>query len=333
MNPILIRLLVLVLAFATAFLVSQFVLQARLNRRAERKAINSRLALLKAGKDTQDIDDILRRGVPDRLPDNATFAERLFHRFQRTVRLAGLGVEPIAVAAGCGIAFIVLASLIVLLAWISGREVTLGMLELSVVVSLALTIAAPWLLISRRMEKHRRKMEAQFPVALDIFTRALRAGHPVASAIELLTTEMEDPIGTEFGLVSDQVAYGMPLTEALLDLAERWDLQDIRMFAVSISLQSETGGNLAEVLSNLSSVIRDRTSIYLKVRALSSEGRMSGIMLSALPVMTIVAFFILNPRFYLDVSADPIFIYGFTSLIVLYAIGVFTIRRMIDLKV
>ena len=127
----------------------------------------------------------------------------------------------------------------------------------------------PLMLIRRRMEKHRRRIDEQFPVALDVFTRALRAGHPVASAIDLLTSEMADPIGSEFGLVADQVAYGMPLTEALLDMAERWDQQDIRMFVVSISLQNETGGNLAEALTNLSGVIRDRMSIALGVIVLS----------------------------------------------------------------
>ena len=123
------------------------------------------------------------------------------------------------------------------------------------------------------------------------------------------------------------------MAEALLEMAERWDLQDIRMFVVSLSLQSETGGNLAEVLSNLSAVIRDRMSIYMKVRALSSEGRMSGWMLSALPVFTILVLFTFNPSFYLEVASDPIFVFGFTGLLLNYALGVFMIRRMIDLKV
>jgi len=139
--------------------------------------------------------------------------------------------------------------------------------------------------------------------------------------------------GSEFGLVADEVAYGAELTTSLMDMADRWDLPDIRMFAVSISLQSETGGNLAEILGNLSSVIRDRHSMYLKVRALSSEGRMSGWVLSALPVLTFLFLFTLNRKFFFDVAGDPIFLYGFTGLGLLYAVGVYTIRRMIDLKV
>jgi len=105
------------------------------------------------------------------------------------------------------------------------------------------------------------------------------------------------------------------------------------MFVVSLSVQSETGGNLAEILENLSQVIRERQSMYLKVRALSSEGRMTAIMLTILPLFTFVLLFTLNPTFFLDVAGDPWFVPGFTALIVLYLIGFFTIRRLVDLKV
>ena len=182
-------------------------------------------------------------------------------------------------------------------------------------------------------QRRRKRMEEQFPIALDVFVRALRSGHPIASAIDLLTHEMEDPIGSEFGLVSDEVAYGAGLSEALEDLAERWDLDDVRMFVVSLSVQAETGGNLAEILQNLSEVIRARASLYMKVRALSSEGRMTGWMLTILPVVTLVGMFMVNPAFYLDVARDPIFVIGFPVLLVVYFIGFFMIRRMVDLKV
>lgn len=176
-------------------------------------------------------------------------------------------------------------------------------------------------------------MEEQFPLALEIFTRALRAGHPIAAAIDLLTKEVEDPLGSEFGIVSDEVAYGAELNDALLDLADRWELEDIRMFVISLSVQSETGGNLAEVLENLTKVIRDRAALFMKVRALSSEGRMSGWMLTVLPVLTFISVFLISPQFYINVSGDSIFLYGFTSLIALYLLGVYIIRRMIDLEV
>ena len=176
-------------------------------------------------------------------------------------------------------------------------------------------------------------MQEQFPVALDVFVRGLRAGHPIAAALDLLTVEMADPIGTQFGMAVDEVTYGADLRDALQNMAERWDLEDMRMFVVSLSVQSETGGNLAEILENLSQVIRERQSMYLKVRALSSEGRMTAIMLTVLPIFAFVTLFLLNPPFFLDVANDPWFAPGFLMLIVLYLTGFFTIRKMVDLKV
>ena len=113
----------------------------------------------------------------------------------------------------------------------------------------------------------------------------------------------------------------------------RWGLPDMHMFVVSVSVQMETGGNLAEILENLSKVIRDRASMFMKVRALSSEGRMTAVILTALPILAFVGLFLTNPVFYLDVATDPIFFIGFGGLILLYLVGFFTIRRMIDLKV
>jgi tight adherence protein B len=333
MTAILVRLAVLLAVFASIFLGSQAFLRSQFNRRAQAKAINHRLQLLKAGVTTDHVGDILRKGVPNRLTADASAGQRLYYRFQRMVRIADIGVAPRTLVAASAFAFLGLSTLILLFAWVSDKRVTAGIIELTIIISLALTVGLPFMFIHRRREKRRRRMEEQFPVALDVFTRALRAGHPVSSAIDLLTREMEDPIGSEFGIVSDEVSYGAALTDSLMDMADRWDLQDMRMFVVSISLQSETGGNLAEVLSNLSGVIRDRMSMFMKVRALSSEGRMSGWMLSVLPVFTISLLFFLNPSFYLAVASDPIFVYGFSGLLILYAVGVFTISRMIDLKV
>src|SRR5262245_48036688 len=106
----------------------------------------------------------------------------------------------------------------------------------------------------------------------------------------------------------------------------------MRMFVVSLSVQMETGGNLAEILENLSDVIRQRASLYLKVRALSSEGRMTGWMLTVLPIITFIGMFLVNPGFYLDVAKDPIFLFGFPGLMILYFIGVFWIRNLVNLK-
>jgi tight adherence protein B len=333
MTGLIIRLFVLVAVFASIFLISQFALAFVIGRRAETRAINRRLQLLRSGMSTEQVSSILRNDLLERPGEDAGPLERLYYRFQRLVRMSALRAEPRTVLGTCVMAFAGLVSLILFLSWSARLQITGGVIELVLGVSAAIAFGIPLMLISRMAEKRRKRMEEQFPVSLDIFVRALRAGHPVASAIELLTNEMEDPLGSEMGLVSDEVSYGANLTDALSALAERWDLDDIRMFVVSLSLQSETGGNLAEILGNLAAVIRDRASMYMKVRALSSEGRMSGWMLTVLPVFTFVSMFLVSPQFYFAVATDPIFIWGFAVLLVMYFIGVFMIRRMIDLKV
>lgn len=333
MSGLFIRLFVLVAVFASIFLISQFVLTFVLGRRAETRAINRRLQLLRSGLSSEQVSSILRKDLLHRPGENSGPLERAYYRFQRMVRMAAIGAEPRTVLGICILAFAVLVSVILFLSWSATLPITGGVVELVVGVSAAIAFGIPLLFLSRKAEKRRKRMEEQFPVALDIFVRALRAGHPVASAIELLTNEMEDPLGSEMGLVSDEVSYGANLTDALSALAERWDLDDIRMFVVSLSLQSETGGNLAEILGNLANVIRERASMYMKVRALSSEGRMSGWMLTVLPVATFLSMFAVSPQFYLDVATTPMFIWGFAILIVMYFIGVYMIRRLIDLKV
>jgi tight adherence protein B len=214
-----------------------------------------------------------------------------------------------------------------------GIGISLGRILISVTFAFLLGAALPVMLLNFKATRTRKKMQEQFPVALDVFVRGLRAGHPIAAALDLLTVEMPDPIGSQFGLVVDEVTYGAELRDALQDMAERWDLDDMRMFVVSLSVQSETGGNLAEILDNLSHVIRERQSMMMKVRALSSEGRMTAIMLTILPLFTFTLLFVINARFFLDVANDPYFIPGFAILIALYVTGFIWIRRMVDLKV
>jgi len=215
----------------------------------------------------------------------------------------------------------------------TGVGVSFGRLVLIAAFAAALGGGLPLMLLNFKATRTRKKMQEQFPVALDVFVRGLRAGHPIAAALDLLTVEMPDPVGSQFGLVVDEVTYGAELRDALQAMADRWDLEDMRMFVVSLSVQSETGGNLAEILESLSKVIRERQSMFLKVRALSSEGRMTGVMLTVLPLFTFVMLFILSPGFFLDVANDPMFVPGFIILFIMYLTGFFTIRKMVDLKV
>ncbi len=333
MQPMLIKIAVLCSVFASVFLLGQLLVGFGWRRRSELGAVNLRLKMIRDGGTRDQIVARLRKNTPREYPNLPLPLANTIRGVQRTLMASSLPLTPAQLGVAMAGLFAVLVLLLVVLARAGGFAFGFGVFQMIVVIAFAAAVALPLMALSFFAQRRRKKIEDQFPVSLDVFVRALRSGHPVASAIDLLTREMEDPIGSEFGLVSDEVAYGAELTQALDDMAERWNLDDIRMFVVCLSVQSETGGNLAEILQNLSEVIRARASLYRKVRALSSEGRMTGWMLTILPIVTFVGLFSANPSFYLDVAGDPIFTIGFPVLLIIYMIGFIMIRRMVDLKV
>jgi tight adherence protein B len=158
----------------------------------------------------------------------------------------------------------------------------------------------------RSMRKRRhKKFGLQLPEALELITRSLKAGHPVPVAIAMVAREMPDPIGTEFGVVADEVTYGSDLVSALGTMFERVGHEDLPLFVTAVSIQSTTGGNLREILDGLSQVIRERGKLRRKVRAISTEGRISAYILTAVPVLLMVGMMVLMPQFYGDVSGEP----------------------------
>jgi len=325
--------LILVCTFGAVLLLVEVLVSSFTSSRMAGNAINLRLKMIAQGRSRDETLGLLRRrssALPSNLPE---FLKRIGERFERMLIKAQVAVPTGRLMLILLIAPVIVFFILLLIMSSLGIAVGAGRLLLLATFAGALGAFLPIMVLQYKATKTRKKMEEQFPVALDVFVRGLRAGHPIAAALDLLTVEMPDPIGSEFGVVVDEVTYGAELRDALQAMADRWDLDDMRMFVVSLSVQSETGGNLAEILDNLSTVIRERHSMMLKVRALSSEGRMTAVMLTILPVFAFTFLFIMNPGFYLDVADDPAFIPGFVTLIFMYFIGFYTIRRMVDLKV
>jgi tight adherence protein B len=334
MNPAWIRPLILVCVFAAVVIAAEALARWLGANRYAGNEINLRLKLIGRGRGRGEAMQILRRtssAVPEGLP---FFVDKFARRLERMLMQAQVTIPTPRLMLGIVVAPIAIFFIILLaMSFRWGIGLSPGRLVISITFAIVLGAVLPVLVLSFRATRTRKKMQEQFPVALDVFVRGLRAGHPIASALDLLTTEMPDPIGSQFGLAVDEVTYGAELRDALQSMAERWDMEDMRMFVVSLSIQNETGGNLAEILENLSKVIRDRHSMLLKVRALSSEGRMTATMLTILPIFAFTMLFLFSPRFFLDVANDPWFIPGFGFLIVLYLTGFFVMRRMVDLKV
>jgi tight adherence protein B len=211
--------------------------------------------------------------------------------------------------------------------------VDIGVVSLAIFASLAVGIVLPILYLKNRRSERIKQFSEQLPDALDIMVRSLQAGHPISAAMGLVTKEMADPIGTEFGITVDEMTYGLDLRDALQNMGRRLEVQDFQYVVVTINIQSETGGNLAEVLQNLSFVIRERFRMFKKIKALSSEGRISAIILSATPFLTGATILVASPTYYLQVAEDPLFLPLMLGSLALMLTGIFVMFRMVNFRV
>jgi tight adherence protein B len=162
-------------------------------------------------------------------------------------------------------------------------------------------LVLPFMVLRFMRGRRQKKFSAQFPDAIDIIVRSLRAGHPVPIAINMVARELPDPIGSEFGTVTDEITYGADLESAMRTLYFRVGTDDLPLFVTALAIQGSTGGNLGEILENLSSVIRERFKMRRKIRALAAEGRASALILSSLPIGMFAVINFLVPNFYASV--------------------------------
>lgn len=188
-----------------------------------------------------------------------------------------------------------------------------------------------WVLWRRRCRL--KAFAAQLPEALDMLARALRSGQSLASGFNLVAKEIPAPAGREFGRVFEEQNLGIPLEESLRDLAERIPNLDLKFFATAVILQRQTGGDLAEILDRISSLIRERFTIWGQVQALTGEGRLSGIILMALPVVLFLAIYRLNPDYVMTLFTDPMGQKMLAVAIVMQILGAIVIRKIVTIKV
>jgi len=222
--------------------------------------------------------------------------------------------------------------LIALVVFVGGFYVGLPP-AVSIIAALLLGPMLPILFLIRRRRKRLKKFAEQLPDAIDLIVRSLRAGHPISVSMSTVAEEMDDPIGSEFGIAVDEMTYGLDVQDALSGIARRIDLQDLKYLLVAVNVQHGVGGNLAEVLSNLSVVIRDRFRMFKKIRALSAEGRLSAWVLSGLPFFVVSVIWMMNPDYYRQASSDPLFPLLITVGVVLLILGIFILWRLVNFRV
>jgi tight adherence protein B len=187
--------------------------------------------------------------------------------------------------------------------------------------------------VNRAKQKRLKQLEAQLPEAADMMSRSLRAGHSFATALGMVGDEMPDPIGSEFRAAFDEINFGVPLNQALGALANRVPISDLRYFVIAVLIQRESGGNLAEILGNISQIIRSRLALLGKVKALSSEGRLSAWILGILPFAIAMIISIINPGFMRVLWTDPAGIKMIGVAAVMMMSGVVWMRKVIRIHV
>lgn len=221
--------------------------------------------------------------------------------------------------------------------WIIAAGLVWLILDLSIIISILggfiIGFGLPHLILGRQITKRTKKFAALLPEALDLIVRGVRSGLPVAETIKTIAEEIESPVGPEFQRIGDQMRIGVSMDEAMWSTAKRLQIAEFNFLVISMSIQQETGGNLAEILENLSNMVRRREQMRLKVKAMSSEARASAMIIGSLPFIMCAVISFINPRYMSTLFTDPrgwvMIGIGMTSLLV----GLFIMSKMVRFEI
>ncbi len=312
-------------AFAVGSLLDERSARARLIRerlsnvdKALEPSTGEELALLRDEMLSRipAFDSLLRRSVK-------------VSNLQTMLEQGGLGIRAGNILILCMISAIIVGGLALLLtSSMAGKQSALF-----VFMGIVFGGIIPYSYASYMRGRRFRKFEELFPEAIDTLTRAVRAGHAFTTALELIANELSEPIASEFRKLFEEQKFGLPVRDALLNLTERVPLVDVKFFVTAVMLQRETGGNLAEILDNLSYMIRERFKIMRQVRVYTAQGRLTMMLLMGMPPIIVVVMLTMNPDFIRPLFADPI---GHTLIVAgltLQTIGYFVIRKIIRIQV
>lgn len=309
-----------------------FTLGILLNQRGARaRLLRDRVAAAQAPGSSQETTALLRDEMLSRIPaldmilrrsERVSRLQTLLDQAGVSMRAGNLLILSIFTAIGLGVGGYLLA------APLERNEALLFTLA-----STGLGAILPYSYASWQRNRRFQRFEETFPEAIDTLARAVRAGHAFTMAVEIICNELAEPAATEFRKVYEEQKYGLPVREALLNLTERMPLVDVKFFVTAVMLQRETGGNLAEILDNLSYMIRERFKILRQVRVYTAQGRLTMMLLMALPPIIVVTMLIVNPSFIRPMFDDPIGHILLAAGITLQTIGYFIIRRIIRIEV
>ncbi len=321
--PISFSTLIYIAIFGAVLLLIQGIYLLTFGRSIEHESkMNRRLEMMEKGRAKKDVMEQLRR-------------ERSVHKGQMSIPFYGLLQDR---ARKGNVAFSAKSLLLlmfglsvlsfVLLSLLTQTETAVGL-----GVSVAIGFGAVFFWVSSKATKRIAAIEEQLPEAIDLMVRSLRVGHPFNASLSAAAEEIADPLGSELGLIADEISYGRDASEALAEFGDRTELQDIRFFAVAVSIQQKSGGNLAEILHGLSQVVRSRFKLLRRVRAITAEAKWSGMFLSGFPIVAMLMIQLIKPDYYDPVKDSPLYLPLAVVVCLFLIVNILYMRKMTDIKV
>lgn len=284
--------------------------------------VNRRLDMLNKGGRREEVLDQLRKEMQQHMDAKSIPLYSLLAEKAQKAAIAFTPKQLIGVMAG--------------LACVAFMGLTIGTETeppVRILLSIVIGVGAVYFWVSSKANKRLAMIEEQLPDAVELMVRSLRVGHPFVSAIQIVSKEVKDPLASEFGVIADESAYGRDVGEALKDMAERLDMQDLRFLAVAVTIQQQSGGNLAEILAGLAKVIRARFRLFRRVKAITAEAKWSGKFLSAFPLVALVVINLSDPHYYDEVRDHPYFIPACFAVAIFLGLNLLVMRALTDIKV
>ncbi|MCB5411190.1 type II secretion system F family protein [Pseudogemmobacter faecipullorum] len=284
--------------------------------------ISRRLTLLEKNSNREQVLEQLRKEMNQHL--NARNIP-LYSLLAKKAQRANIAFSPVQLI-GMMAALAVFAFLLLTIG--TGAEFGIRCL-----IAAGMGIGGIYVWVNGKAKKRMNLLEEQLPDAVELMVRSLRVGHPFTAAIGIVAKEVPDPLGTEFGVIADEAAYGRDIGEALKAFAERMDSQDLRFLAVAVTIQQQSGGNLAEILEGLAKVIRARFKLFRRVRAITAEAKWSGMFLSAFPILALIMINVIQPNYYDGVKETAVFVPVALLVCVFLILNVIFMKIMVNIKV
>lgn len=284
--------------------------------------INRRLDMLEKGAAREEVLEKLRKEMGQHVKaQGIPFYSLLANKAQK----AAIAFTPGQL--------VLIMVLLTMFAFVGLGVATAASLPVRAGIAVVMGVGGVYIWVNNKAKKRTAMIEEQLPDAVELMVRSLRVGHPFTSAVQIVAKEVPDPLGTEMGLIADESAYGRDVGEALKEMAERLDMQDMRFLAVAVTIQQQSGGNLAEVLAGLAKVIRARFRLFRRVKAITAEAQWSGKFLSGFPLFCLGGILAKDPGYYDSVIDHPWFIPACFVVGAMLTVNLFVMRMLTNIKV